>query len=67
MKQVLDGHPAKEAGMKDGDIIDSVEGKEGRTTEEFQSSLREATLTKNEVRIVVKRGGEKVELLIKKK
>jgi hypothetical protein len=67
VKQVLDGYPAKDAGLKEGDVIDSVEGKEIHTVEEFQSAISQATTSKNEIQVVVKRGAEKIETIIKKK
>jgi len=66
VKQVLEDYPAKRAGIKEGDVILSVEGKEVKTLEEFREALRKATEVLKEVHIVVRREGERVELVIKK-
>jgi len=67
VRQVAAGYPAKGAGLKDGDFIESINGKEVKTLEEFRAALHEATGKADEVRLGIRRGADKLQITIKKR
>lgn len=62
--QVLNGSPAKEAGLQKGDVIVKFDGKDVKTMEEL-NSLKNQKKIGDEVKITVNRDGKEKEVKVK--